>query len=145
MPIILELVKEKRLAHRLICQAYYFQTTLRPLLLNSTGGGTPLARPTLLCGCGEPTSRPRLIIGFDNVINYPQVILKNDGEIVWHGIVSLRYIVNIFYPNAQAVKISLVVMAVGLFVNLLIWWQEKKYQLESDLADLLHRTALSLH
>jgi hypothetical protein len=81
------------------------------------------AAVSLLLGLGG------LIIGFDNVINYPQVILKNDGEIVWHGIVSLRYIVNIFYPNAQAVKISLVVMAVGLFVNLLIWWQEKKYQL----------------
>ena len=69
------------------------------------------------------------IIGFENVINYPQVIIKNDGEIVWHGIVSLRYIVNIFFANAQAVKISLVVMALGLFLNFAIWWQQKRYQL----------------
>ncbi len=70
-----------------------------------------------------------LIIGFDNVINYPKVILKSDGEIVWHGIVSLRYIVNIFFA-AQAVQISLAVMVMGLIINLLIWWQEKKYQLD---------------
>ncbi|MFA6208612.1 MAG: glycosyltransferase family 87 protein [Candidatus Obscuribacterales bacterium] len=71
-----------------------------------------------------------LLIGFDNVINYPNIILKNDGEIVWHGIVSLRYIANIFYPNAAAVKISLIVWLVGLAVNLLLWSQEKKLHLD---------------
>lgn len=71
-----------------------------------------------------------LLIGFDNVINYPNIILKNDGEIVWHGIVSLRYIANIFYPNAAAVKISLIVWLIGLAVNLLLWSQEKKFQLD---------------
>jgi hypothetical protein len=69
------------------------------------------------------------IIGFDNVINYPQIILKNDGEIDWNGMVSLRYIANIFFTDAQAVKISLAVMVIGLIINFLIWWQEKKYQL----------------
>lgn len=71
-----------------------------------------------------------LLIGFDNVINYPNIILKNDGEIVWHGIVSLRYIANIFYPNAAAVKISLIVWLVGLAINLLLWSQEKKLKLD---------------
>ncbi len=70
-----------------------------------------------------------LIVGFDNVINYPKVILKNDGEIIWRGIVSLRYIANMFYENAQAVQISLVVMLLGLTANLLIWWREKPHQL----------------
>ncbi len=71
-----------------------------------------------------------LIIGFNNIVEYPNIILKNDGEIVWHGIVSLRYIANIFWPNAAAVKVALIAWLIGLSLNLLLWWQEKKYTLD---------------
>lgn len=70
-----------------------------------------------------------LIIGFDNVINFPQIITQKDiGSCL--GMVSLRYLATLYFPDLLALHISLGIMVVGLILNVIMWWQGEKHALD---------------